>query len=437
MNSSANNLSAANAATPATTYAWYVVGLMFSVNMINYIDRMILAVIIEAIRIEIPMTDTQVGLLTGFAFAIFYGSVGLFLGLLADRYSRKHIMIFAITVWSLATAAGAMVSGFFQLLAARVLVGVGEAGTMPTTQSLIADYCQVRKRSLAYAILNAGGTLGLTIGLIGGGWVAGTYGWRAAFLTAGAISIPVLLLLSFTLREPKRGALDAAGTETRPASFGTSLTTLWGVQSYRYIVVSACFTAFLLYGVAQWLPAFLIRKYELSTAMVGAYTGLTIGAGSLIGSLLGGYLGNRLSQKDLGWLLKLPFLASLFYVPFHLAMLMTDHLQLSLAFLFMANMLGAMGFGSILASMHTVLAPHTRGIGTAVYGLTTSIFGVGLAPLIVGAISDYFGSQGHSSAQSLEYGLTFAVWVGIFISVALFLASRSFKNDLKRVNVES
>ncbi len=419
----------------SNAYVWYAVWLMFGINMLNYIDRMVLAVIVEEIRVEIPMTDTQIGLLTGFAFAIFYAIAGLAIGRMADIYSRKKILFWSISIWSAATAAGAFVTSYIQLLLARIAVGIGEAGALPTTQSIVADYCPVEKRAAAYALLNAGGTIGLTIGLIGGGWVAQNYGWRQAFFVAGIIGVPFLFLLLTTFKEPQRGAMDAVAHSPSKSNLRESLNTLWESKSYIYIVISSCFTAFLLFGVAQWLPAFLIRKFGLSPAEVGMYMGAMVGSGTLIGAVLGGFLANRLAKQHVSWLVRFPMLLSLSFIPLYLLVFYASNLSAALGFLLLANLAGSASFGAILASMHSVLPATSRGIGTAVYGFMAALFGVGLAPLVVGVLSDFFANAGAEPAQALQQALAIAVFAGAGTVYGLFLAKRNFIDDLQRLGI--
>lgn len=415
--------------SPPTAYVWYVIWLMFSVNMLNYIDRMVLAVLIEDIRIEIPMTDAQIGVLTGLAFAVFYAVAGLFLGRLSDLYSRKRILIGAISVWSLATALCGTVASYMQMLLARISVGFGEAGAMPASQSLLADYCSIERRSAAYAIQSAGATLGLMIGLAGGGWLAELYGWRAAFYFAGALGVPVALVLLLTLKEPKRGALDHGAATLEGSSFRDTLVFLWHKRSFPLILMSSTCIAFMLFGVAQWVPAFLIRTYGLSTTEVGAYFGAATGLGSALGAITGGLLCNWLVRKNTLWLLWLPILVGLTSVPFFELALFATSLNTTIALIFLVNFVGSLGFGPIVAAFQSVVPAGMRATATAVYGLITSLLGVGLAPFVIGLMSDWFG-QGAQDAASLQKALSIAVCAGIGVPVFLFLARRTFIEDL-------
>ncbi len=409
-------------------YTWYVVGLLFMVNMLNYVDRMVLAVLIEDIRVEIPMTDTQIGILTGLAFAIFYAIAGLIIGRLADTISRKKLLIASISVWSLATAVSGAATNFVHLLMARLVVGTGEAGSTPSSQSLLADYCHYRIRPAAYAIFATGGTLGLTVGLAGGGWIASIYGWRIAFLAAGLLGIPIALLVAITLKEPKRGAQDGASDIMTGLSFGATFAALLARRSFLMIVLASTCTAFILFGVAQWLPAYLVRAYGLSVAEVGLYFGLATGLGSAIGAITGGFACTKLVARNIHWLIWLPLLVSLCLPPIYWLAFYTPSLIVALSAIFAVNLVGSLGFGPMTAAMHSVVPAGMRGTATAIYGLSTSLLGVGLAPFIIGVMSDILG-DGAQDAASLKIALTIAVCVSIGTGIFLFLARSSFVKD--------
>ncbi len=398
------------------------------VNMLNYVDRMVLAVLVESIRVEIPMTDTQIGILTGLAFAIFYALAGLVIGRLADTISRKNLLLVSISVWSMATAVTGLASNFYHLLMARLVVGTGEAGSTPSSQSLLADYCNYRIRPAAYAIFSTGGTLGLTVGLAGGGWIAGMYGWRIAFLAAGLLGIPVALLVAMTLKEPIRGAQDGASDTMSGLSFGATFKTLLARRSFLMIVLASTCTAFILFGVAQWVPAYLVRAFGLGPAEVGLYFGLATGVGSALGAIIGGFACSKLVERNIYWLLWLPLVVSLCLPPIYWLAFYTSSLNIALCGILAVNLVGALGFGPMTAAMHSVVPAGMRGTATAIYGLATSLLGVGLAPFIIGVMSDILG-DGAQDAASLQIALTIAVSVSIGTGLFLYLARGSFMND--------
>ena len=409
-------------------YTWYVIWLLFAVNMLNYIDRMVLAVLIESIRIDIPMTDTQIGILTGLAFAIFYAVAGLAIGRLADLFNRKKILIGAISVWSLATAVSGAAGSFVHLLAARLVVGTGEAGSTPCSQSLIADYCDYRQRPAAYAIFAAGGTVGLAVGLAGGGYIAEIYGWRMAFVAAGLCGLPVAILVALTLKEPVRGAQDTASDAMIGTSYTDTIRLLLARRSFPMLVLAASCTAFVMFGVAQWVPPFLIRAYGLSPSEVGLYFGIVMGLGSAVGAIAGGALCSALVARDNDWLLRLPMLVGLSVLPLYLVAFHAPSLGFALAMILGVNLIGSLAFGAMTAAMHSVVPAGMRGTATSVYGLVTSLLGIGFAPFFIGVMSDVFGG-GAQDAGSLRLALSIAVFMSLGTVLFLYFAKRTLDAD--------
>ncbi len=414
---------------PSARYVSYVIWLMFGINMLNYIDRMVLAVLIEEIRVEIPMTDSQIGILTGLAFSIFYALAGVFLGRLSDIYSRKKILLAAVSFWSLATALCGLTVNYIQILMTRIAVGFGEAGALPATQSMLADFCSVERRASAYAIQSAGATVGLTVGLAGGGYIAEAYGWRQAFIFAGLLGLPMFLIILTTLRDPERGAQDKGADTKQGASFGETLAFLWKKRSFPLILMSSTCIAFMLFGVAQWVPAFLIRQYGISTAEVGLYFGVAMGIGSSMGAIAGGVFCNRLVAKDVTWLLKLPIIIGILVVPLYQFAIFAPNLWMTIGALFLVNFVGSIGFGPIVAAFQSVVPAGMRASATAIYGLVTSLLGAGAAPFVIGLLSDYLGN-GAQDAAALQKAISIAVIVGLGTPIFLWFAKRTFKEDL-------
>ncbi|SIN64485.1 Predicted arabinose efflux permease, MFS family [Parasphingorhabdus marina DSM 22363] len=414
--------------TAATPYTWYVIWLLFAINMLNYVDRMILAVLIEDIRQEIPMTDTQIGILTGLAFAAFYSIAGVLIGRLSDLFSRKKILMAGISVWSLATAVTGFAGNFVHLLLARLFVGAGEAGNTPASYSLLADFCNFQIRPIAYAIFSSGGSIGLMVGLALGGYLADTHGWRTAFFAAGFMGVPFILLVFFTLRDPERGIQDGVETAMEGTKFLPAVRFLFAKRSFLPIVFASVCNAFVLFGVAQWVPAFLIRQFGLSASEVGLYFGLAMGGGTAIGAIGGGLVTNRLVERNVYWLLFVPMIAAIAVFPFYLVVLYGSSVPLVIVAVFAVNIVGSIGFGPLTASMQSIVPAGMRGTATAFFGLATSLLGVGLAPFAIGLMSDWLGG-GAQDAASLQMALTVAICVGLGAALFLHLAKSTFKPD--------
>jgi len=221
----------------SNAYRSYVIAVIWLVMLLRFVDLQIIAVLLESIRAEFRVSDTQLGLLSGFAFALFYGTLGIPIAWLADRYNRRNIIAAAVGLWSAMTAVCGLAQSFLALLLARVGVGVGEAGGAPPSYSLISDYVRPEKRGTVFALLNSSVPVGLFIGFLVGGWVNEYHGWRAAFMVVGLPGIAVALLVRFTLREPPRGHSEQR-TAGAPSPLSETLRYLWSVRAYRHLVLA-------------------------------------------------------------------------------------------------------------------------------------------------------------------------------------------------------
>ena len=300
-------------ARPSNVQLALVIGVLFLVNFVNYMDRMVLSVVIEPMRHEIGLSDVEIGMLTGFAFALFYGTAGIGISWLADRYNRKRIIALSMVAWSLMTAVTGAAQNFWQLFLARIGVGVGESGAIPVSHSIIGDYFRPRQRSAVLAVFTSGATLGLMAGLTLGGYVAEHYGWRWSFVVAACVGVPVILLVMLVLREPIRGQADAVSPEQAPHLIAVARHLL-STSSFRHLVMISAFTNLTFFGIIQWMPALMVRKFELGVAEVGFYFGTALGLGSAGGAIVGGMLANRLVKRNFMWLVWLPPLSAVLSV---------------------------------------------------------------------------------------------------------------------------
>ena len=223
---------------------WYAVGLLTFVNVVNYVDRMALSILLPAIKVDLDLSDTQLGLLTGIAFALFYAGFGIPIARWADRGNRRNIVSLALVVWSLATSVSGAVQNFWQLFVARMVVGVGEAGCIPPSQSIISDYVPAKRRIGALALHNAGAFMGMVIGLALGGWLSSQIGWRLTFLVLGLPGLAVALIVRSTLREPVRGWSDGVVSDQGLMPLKAVVGYLWARRSYVHIVMVFAIGAF-------------------------------------------------------------------------------------------------------------------------------------------------------------------------------------------------
>lgn len=425
-------------ATPAIDYTpayrRYVLILLTLVYALNFIDRQILVILQESIKADMDLSDTQLGLLTGFAFAVFYVSVGIPIARWADIGNRRNIISIAIAVWSAMTALSGLTNNFFQLLLARIGVGVGEAGGSPPAHSIISDYYPPEQRGTAMSFYSTGVYIGVLLGFLIGGWINHTFGWRMAFLVVGLPGILVALLVRLTLREPVRGQSDkvkmAPGTLNQGAKFSETMATLWGLKSFRYFSIGTGLAAFISYGTGNFLPSFLIRTHGFSSLEVGTSLALIAGFGGGIGTFLGGYLADKLAVRDIRWYMWIAALPVFVNMPLLLLALFSSNATLVLVFLFFATMSGAFYLGPAIATTHTLLSPRMRAMGSAVLFLILNLIGLGLGPLFVGFLSDLLTPM--YGEHSLRYALAITAFVAVLAALCFAMAANRLPEDLQQ-----
>ena len=270
-------------------YRWCVVLILFAVYALNFLDRQVINVLGESIKRDLHISDARLGLFMGTAFALFYSTLGLPMARLADRAHRVNIIAVAVLLWSGFTAACGLAGNYLQLFVCRMGVGIGEAGGTPPSQSLISDYFPQRQRALAFALFNTGPSAGGFLGFLIGGYAGDWFGWRTAFLIAGAPGLLVALLLKFAVKEPVRGAVDGLEHQGRHvAPLGQTLRSLLQRPSYLWLITGSTFAIFSVYVAGAWLPSLFMRLHGFSAHQIGRWLALSAGLGGILGSLGGG-----------------------------------------------------------------------------------------------------------------------------------------------------
>ena len=276
----------------------YALGVLVVVYTFNFIDRQILSILLEPIKQDLGLSDSALGMLTGFAFALFYATLGIPIARFADRSNRRNLIAWALAIWSAMTAVSGLAQNFWHLLLARIGVGVGEAGCSPPAHSMLADYFPTENRATALGIYSLGIPFGILFGFIAGGWLNEFFGWRVAFFIVGVPGLLLAILVRFTLREPPRGMAEGRVADEEQPTIMETFRFLWSKRAFRHMAVGGGLTAFVGYGVITWVPSFLIRSYGMSTGDVGTYLGLILGIPGGIGIALGGYLADRYGARD-------------------------------------------------------------------------------------------------------------------------------------------
>jgi predicted MFS family arabinose efflux permease len=390
--------------------------LLFLVSFFNYLDRMVIAVMVEPMKRDLALSDTQLGLVSGLAFALLYATCGIPLARFADQRSRKWLLTICLAIWSTMTALTGLARNFTELFAARMAVGVGEAGCVPASHSMIGDMFPPERRALAVGIFQAGGLIGLSVGLAAAGMAAEVFGWRKALIGVGLLGLPLALLMALTMREPERqhAVFDEENASAALAALARS-------RPLVHLVIGIAIGSFATYGMAQWLPAFFIRSHGLSLTGVGFYGGITAGIGGVLGTLAGGWAMVHLRPRDQRWELWLPACSYLGCIPFYLTAFWVESAILAYGIKFFGIFIAAAGGGVALAAIQTFAEPHRRATAVAVMMFLSSLIGLGLGPAAVGAISDALTSQ--FGTEALRYALmistAFLAWAGLhFVSAA-------------------
>ena len=418
-------------AAPGELMKWYIVGVLTLVYVFNFVDRQIISVLQEPMRAELGLTDTQLGLLQGLTFALFYVTMGIPLARWADVGIRRDVVALAVGTWSVMTALCGVAQNFTQLLLARIGVGVGEAGGSPPSHSIISDLFPPGRRALPLAIYSSGITFGVFLAYVFGAWVSDHFGWRSVFIALGLPGVLLALLVRFTIKEPLRGRYDGPGAARHPPAILTVIKRLCASWTFIHVSMAAALHAFVGYGVAAFLLSFYVRSYAIpidQISVVALPLGCIIGIGGAIGSFAGGYLADRLGRRDPRWSLWVPGAATLIAVPFAAAAILSRDLYVSLGLYVLPLAFGYMYLGPTLATTHALVAPRMRALASAVLLFIINLIGLGLGPTIVGLVSDALSPT--YGADSLRYAIVVTFCFNVWSALHYYLAAKHLRRDL-------
>lgn len=414
-------------ASPA--YRYYVVTCLFVLYALAYADRVIVGIVAQPIQDELGLNDAQLGVLGGLAFALLYCTMAIPVAIWADRGRRTLILTVAISLWSLFTALCGLATTFVQLFLMRIGVGIGEAGAVAPSYSLIADYFPPEKRARALSIFHLGLPLGSALGLLLGGYVAAQWGWRAAFVLIGIVGVAFAPVLWFTIREPVRGACDPVPDRPHEkSSLIEVLRHLMRRPSFLLISFAGASGGVMLYGYGFWLPAFFQRSHELSLTTTSQIVALIVIVGGVFGNLLGGWLGDRLGRRWRGAYAFIPAVAALVALPLTSLGLFAESLWIAVPLLLAPQACALLATSPIGAALQHLGPPTMRATTIALYMFIFNLAGLGIGTMMLGWVSDLFTSQ--FGADGLRYSLLCTGLVLYPISALLyFLASRRLTAD--------
>lgn len=392
-------------------YAWYVLGVLFLANCFNAMDRSIITILIEPIKKDLGLNDTEIGAITGLGYALIYTLVGLAIAKLVDRGNRKNTLAAGIAFWSVMTAATGQTVGFWSMLAARFGIAAGEATCYPNALSLISDYFPAAKRSRAIGLFQLGTYGGIIFGVTTAGVLAAHYGWRSAFHILGLPGLALAVLVWLTVREPKRGMSDVERPAETLEPYGgvrLMLTLLTNNRRFGLLVGSSVIMAIAQVTMGSWVPAFLMRVHHVGQEQVGLLAGPVIGLSGIAGTLIGGFLGTRIAERadqDRAPLNVMLYSAPL-AIPALLLFLFAPTLTLSLIGGALGALFIAMHFAPLVAVIIGTVETPNRGVATSLLVSAQFLIGLGLGPLIVGALSDIL--EPVFATLSLRYAMLLA-----------------------------
>ncbi len=418
---------------------WFSVVVLFAINILNFYDRHVPGALVEPMRKEFHLNDTQIGLL-GSAFIWIYAIVGVPLGRIADSASRKKLLAWGVVIWAALTASAGLANTYALLLFSRVGVGVGEAACAPTATSWLGDLFPPAKRSRVLALFMLGVPVGGALGYFFSGPLAQAYGWRAAMVFAAVpalILVPALLML----QEPQRGASEPHPAPLAPASMWNVLRipTLW------WIIASGALLNFNAYAFATFLPAFLSRVHGLSLARSGMATGIVYLAGGVSGGLVAGFLGDSIVHRRKDGRLRYAAILALTAIPFACVGILQSAGSLYLAMVFLALTYASLTtyYGLVYSAIQDIVAPNQRGSAMAIYFMAMYMCGASFGPLLTGKLSDVLAHRAAALAGSPVVTETFRA-IGLqqamliipvlctALAFVLYMGSRTISADIAK-----
>jgi MFS family permease len=407
----------------------YTLAMLVLIYASSHVDRQIVSILAESIKLELMLSDTQLGFLIGLSFAIFYATLGIPIAILADRYSRRNIIAISVVVWSAMTAFSGMAANYFQLALARIGVGIGEAGSSPPSHSMISDLFPPESRATAMGIYATGINIGVLIGFLVGGWIDQWYGWRMAFFVVGIPGVILGLLMFFTVQEPARSQPVKPLKLNIFSEVWDTFKLMMSIPSLRHIVIGCTLVVFVGYGALYWNGVFFRRIHGLSSGETGTLLALIGGVVGGIGTYSGGLLADYLGKKDKRNYAWLTAGVKLFILPVAVAFYLATDLKIAIGLFTLTAFFGGFYLSVSFAMTQSLLPGPSRALGAALLLFCINIIGLGLGPQLVGILSDYFLPT--YGVDGLRYALVSVVVVNLWGAAHYILAARTLREDLE------
>lgn len=390
---------------PATT-----LGLLTAVFAISHLDRQIVSISLNAIGLEFALNDTQLGILSGLLFAVFFVVFSIPAAHYAAYRNRRPLISIAVAIWSSLTVAAAAAQSFIHLAFTRIGVAIGEAGAVAPAHAMICDLYPEKRRISALATFVSGANIGLLLAFAIGGVIGQVLGWRWAFVLAGVPGLFLALALWRFADEPPRAAPDdplGGGALLRQ-----TLARIWTDRSILHALIGLSLTGIITHGALAWNPAFIIRVHELNVAQTGLLLALFIGVGGAAGTIISGRLADRLGAKDIRWRMGIVMLSILIAKPFALIFLLADNTILALSAFAVSASLGGIFWAPTFAHAYQRLPSPMRPMATAIFLFAFNMIGLGIGPTIVGILSDMMAAE--QGVRSLGYALAIVQVAGLW-----------------------
>jgi predicted MFS family arabinose efflux permease len=380
------------------------------------------------LKTDLNLSDTQLGALTGLSFALLYTTMALPIARLADVWNRKKLIAVALAIWSSATAACGLANNFATLVAFRMGVAFGEAGCVPASHSMIADYFPLRKRATALALWGLSNPFGTMLGFAAGGWITQALSWREAFLLFGVAGV-ALAPLVLTMKEPKRGRFDDLADGRVQVPLREAVGVLWKSRAFRFLAAGGAAHAFVVFAAHNWNAPFFGRVHHMPLGEVALFMALAIGVGGGAGQFAGGWLADRLGRGDRRWYMWLPAVCSALLIPISAGAYLVADAPTSMAFAVVQAVLLNVWFAPIVATAQMLVAPQMRAFTSAMLVLIVNILGLSLGPLTTGMISDAL--QPSFGAESLRYAILASVGMSVVGTACFFRSGQHLARELE------
>lgn len=414
---------------------WYLLLVLTLVYAFNHVDRQVMVILQEPIKQEFGLSDTQLGMLTGFLFAAFYATLGIPFAAWADRGNRRNIITLALTIWSAMTALSGFTQNFWQLALARMGVGIGEAGGTPPATSMISDRFPARQRAFALGIYTTGISLGILVGFMLGGLIAERYGWRVGFFVAGVPGILLALILWATVKEPKRGEADQLVDSGVAPSLGYTLKFFLSQKAMVFMLLGGVFVCVSANAFLAGAPLYFIRVHGVELGELGIALGLLVGGVGGIGAIAVGRLCDRLSVKDLRWRPWIIASTTLIALPFAAAFLLAETKMAAYTLYAVPSFFGLIYASISYAAMQELVPPRMRSMSSAVMLLCLTLIGIGIGPVLVGILSDAFAAE--YGQRSIARALLWLLVLNATSCIFYLIAAKNYRSDVKRSEQEA